>query len=82
MPEISRFYGVIIYMFFKDHNPPHFKVKQNDFEANILISNGNILDGDLPVSKFKLVSAQAEIHKVELLRMWDSKEFHKIEPLR
>lgn len=82
MPEISRFYGVIIYMFFKDHNPPHFKVKQNDFEANILISNGNILDGDLPVSKFKLVSAWAEIHKVELLRMWDSKEFHKIEPLR
>ena len=82
MPEISRFYGVIIYMFFKDHNPPHFKVKQNDFEANILISNGNILDGDLPVSKFKLVSAQAEIHKVELLRMWDSKEFHKIEPMR
>ena len=82
MPEISRFYGVIIYMFFKDHNPLHFKVKQNDFEANILISNGNILDGDLPVSKFKLVSAWAEIHKVELLRMWDSKEFHKIEPLR
>ena len=34
MPEISRFYGIIIYMFFNDHNPPHFKVKYNEFEAN------------------------------------------------
>ena len=57
MPEISRFYGIIIYMFFNDHNPPHFKVKYAEFEANVLISNGSILDGDLPVSKLKLVSA-------------------------
>jgi hypothetical protein len=82
MPEISRFYGIIIYMFFNDHNPPHFKVKYGDFEANILISNGGILDGDLPVSRLKLVAAWAEIHKQELMEMWESKEFHKIEPLK
>jgi len=82
MPEISRFYGIVIFMFFNDHNPPHFKVKYSEFEANILISNGSILNGDLPVSKLKLVSAWAEIHKEELSRMWDTKEFHKIEPLR
>jgi len=51
MPEISRFYGVIIYMFFNDHNPPHFKVKYSEFEANVLIENGSILNGDLPISK-------------------------------
>ena len=82
MPEISRFYGIIVYMFFNDHNPPHFKVKYSEFEANILIENGTILNGDFPISKLKLVAARAEIHKDELLDMWNSKDFHKIEPLR
>ncbi|MBP7642622.1 MAG: DUF4160 domain-containing protein [Saprospiraceae bacterium] len=68
--------------FFNDHNPPHFKVKYSEFEANILISNGAILDGDLPLSKYKLVNAWAEIHKDELLLMWESKNFHKIKPLQ
>jgi hypothetical protein len=81
MPEISRFYGIIVYMFFNDHNPPHFKVKFGDFEANILIENGQILNGDLPISKHKLVQAWAEIHKNELLKMWDTKNFSKITPL-
>ena len=48
-------------MYFIDHNPPHYKAKYSEFEANILISNGTILNGDLPVSKLKLVSAWAEI---------------------
>lgn len=62
--------------------PPHFKVKYGDFEANILISNGTILNGDLPISKLKLVTAWAEIHKEQLQKMWDSKEFQKIQPLQ
>jgi hypothetical protein len=45
MPEISRFFGIIVYMFFNDHNPPHFKVKYGEFEANILIESGNLLNG-------------------------------------
>ncbi len=69
-------------MFFNNHNPPHFKVKYSEFEANILIENGTILNGDLPLSKLKLVSAWAEIHKEELLNMWNSKDFHKISPLQ
>ncbi|GAB5466900.1 MAG: DUF4160 domain-containing protein [Candidatus Kapaibacteriales bacterium] len=82
MPEISRFYGLKILMFFNDHNPPHFKAVYNEYEANILISNGSILNGDLPVSKLKLVSAWCEIHKEELLAMWNNKKFYKIDPLR
>ena len=81
MPEISRFYGIIIFMFFNDHNPPHFKAKYGEFEANILIESGNMLNGDLPISKLRLVSAWAEIHKDELLKMWSTKEFYKIQPL-
>lgn len=82
MPEISRFYGIVVYMFLGDHNPPHFKVKYGEFEANILIESGRILNGDLPISKMKLVSAWAEIHKNALHKMWRSKEFHKIAPLQ
>ena len=81
MPEICRFYGIVIYMFFNDHNPPHFKAKYGEFEANILIENGNLLNGDIPLSKLKLVTAWAEIHREELLSMWNSKAFHKINPL-
>lgn len=81
MPEISRFFGVIIYMFFNYHNPPHFKVKYGEFEANVLIENGSLLNGDLPISKLKLVQAWAEIHKEELLEIWNTKEFQKIKPL-
>jgi len=68
-------------MFFNDHNPPHFKAKFGEFEANILIENGGVLNGDFPISKLKLVVAWAEIHREELLQMWDSKKFHKIQPL-
>jgi hypothetical protein len=82
MPEICRFYGVIVYMFYNDHLPPHFKVKCGEFEANILIENGNLLNGDLPLSKLKLVQAWTEIHKIELTEIWNSKIFHKIKPLR
>jgi Domain of unknown function (DUF4160) len=81
MPEISRFYGIIVYMFFNDHNPPHFKVKYAEFEANIILENGSLLNGDFPISKLKLVQAWAEIHKKELLEMWTSKNFHSVQPL-
>ena len=81
MPEISRFYGVIIYMFFNGHVPPHFKAKYGEFEANFLIENGSLWNGDFPIGKSKLVQAWAEIHKDELLDMWNTKDFHKINPL-
>ena len=82
MPEICRFYGIVVFMFFNDHNPAHFKVKYGEFEANVLVENGGLLNGDIPVSKLKLVQAWAEIHKDELMDMWLSKNFHKINPLQ
>ncbi len=81
MPEISRFYGVVVYMFFNDHVPPHFKAQYAEYEANIGIESGNLVDGKLPSGKLKLVQAWAEIHKVELMEMWNTKKFHKINPL-
>ena len=61
--------------------PPHFKAKYGEFEANFLIENGSLWNGDFPIGKSKLVQAWAEIHKDELLDMWNTKDFHKINPL-
>jgi hypothetical protein len=68
-------------MYFNDHVPPHFKAKFGEFEANFLIESGQLLNGDYPISKSKQVQTWAEIHKTELMDMWLSKEFHKVNPL-
>ena len=47
MPEISRFYGIIIYMCWKDHNPPHIHVSYGDYDCNISIKD-KIVKGEVP----------------------------------
>jgi Domain of unknown function (DUF4160) len=81
MPEISRFLGIVILMYFDEHNPPHFHVKYNEHKAVMEIKTLNILAGNLPVKVRNLVAEWAELHQPELLEMWDSKDFHKIQPL-
>ncbi len=81
MPEISRFLGIVIYMYFEEHNPPHFHVKYNEHKAVMDIQTLNILAGNLPVKVRGLVGEWAELHEQELLEMWNSKDFHKIKPL-
>lgn len=81
MPEISRFLGIIISMYFDDHNPPHFHVRYNDFRAVMAIRTLNIIHGSLPARVRGPVEEWAEMHQAELLAMWESKEFHAIAPL-
>ena len=81
MPEISRFLGIVISMYFDDHNPPHFHVRYNDFRAVMDIRSFNVLDGGLPARVRGPVEEWAELHQTELLEMWASKDFHKITPL-
>jgi len=85
MPEISRFYGIIIYMFFTEHNPPHFHVKYQEYEATIDINDG-IIKGSLPRRALTLIYDWMDLHKTELLENWallqERKPFHKIEPLK
>jgi hypothetical protein len=87
MPEISRFFGIIIFMYWDDHNPPHFHARYNEFEAQIIIANGNVLEGDLPTRQLRFVQAWAELHREELDANWNDlaknpPSFKKIEPLR
>ena len=87
MPEISRFYGIVIYMYLRDHNPPHFHAKYNDFEAVISIENFAVLNGKLPSKALALVVEWSSIHQEELLDNWSGLShsnkisFIKIEPL-
>lgn len=87
MPEISRFYGIVIYMYLLDHNPPHFHAKYNDDEAMISIENFAIIKGNLPPKALSLVIEWASIHQKELKRNWEllnienPASFNKIEPL-
>jgi hypothetical protein len=81
MPEISRFLGIIISMYFDEHNPPHFHVRYNEYRASMKIMDLNILAGEMPARVRGLVVEWAEMHQDELQRMWETKEFHHIEPL-
>lgn len=69
MPEISRFLGIVISMYFDEHNPPHFHVRYNEHRAIIVIRDGNLLDGYLPARVRGLVEEWAELHSDELLAM-------------
>lgn len=62
MPEISRFFGIIIYMYSKDHLPPHFYAEYGDEEGMFSIETCNIIKGDLPRKQTRLVQAWAELH--------------------
>ncbi len=81
MPEICRFLGIVISMYFNEHNPPHFHVRYNDYRAAMNIKTLNIEAGYLPAKVRGLVAEWAELHRGELLEMWQSKKFHKLEPL-
>jgi hypothetical protein len=85
MPEISRFYGLIIYMNFKDHNPPHFHVWFGDYKAIITIQEG-IVKGEMPKRALKMIFEWLEIHQTELMNDWElaqnGEPLNSIEPLK
>ena len=70
MPEISRFFGIIIAMFYDEHNPPHFHVRYNEHKAEIAIQNLSLLAGRLPPRVMGLVMEWATIHQDELMADW------------
>jgi len=86
MPEISRFYGIIIALYYNEHNPPHFHAKYGEFKAEIDIKTLQLLKGDLPKRARALVLEWADEHRNELMHDWElarqNAELLKIEPLK
>jgi len=89
MPVVSAFYGLIVYLYYKDnkkHRKPHIHVWYQDNEAVLSVPEGEILEGFIPPNKMKLVLAWIEIHKEELLADWklaaEGQQIFKIDPLK
>ncbi len=81
MPEITRFYGIVIKLFFGDHPPPHFHAVYGEYIGLFSIDTLEIIEGDLPNRAKKLVIEWANINREELKRMWVAQEFRKLPPL-
>lgn len=85
MPNISTFYGIIIWMFYNDHNPPHFHVEYGEHKAEIAIETLEILAGNVPTRSLSMVLEWAVLHRKELMIDWElcknKQQPKKIDPL-
>ncbi len=71
MPEISRFFGTVISMYYNDHTPPHFHVRYGSQKALIAIDSLSILRGSLSPRVLGLVIEWAAQHQAELVENWE-----------
>ena len=83
MPTISVFYGIVVMMYLKDkeHNPPHIHAFYGDESATFYISDGEIMNGSLPRTAKKLVKEFITLYRNELLQMWETGEYQKLNGL-
>ena len=71
MPEVSRFYGISIYLYPREHPPAHFHAFYGDDEAVVDIASGRVLEGTLPNRASRLVLDWAALHRSELVAAWE-----------
>ncbi len=85
MPEISRFYGIVIKMYFDDHHPPHFHAEYGEDHALVHIETLAVIAGNLPPRAMGLMTEWASLHQQELQAAWDKAKnlepVETIEPL-
>ena len=79
MPELCRFYGIVIKMYFADHRPPHFHAQYAEHEARVAIDSLAVISGRLPPRAMGLVAEWATLHQQELSALW--KKAEQSEPL-
>lgn len=72
MPEVSRFYGILIRFYYRDHPPAHFHAIYGEHEALIEIETGAIDEGDLPKTAYELVDRWRSMHLLELREAWSN----------
>ncbi len=88
MPEISRFYGIVVKMIYNDndkHHKPHVHVYYGEYEASVSL-DGLVLEGRIPAKQYRILAGWMAIHEEELYAAWNnavrSIPFDRIEPLR
>ena len=83
MPVLSRFYGIVIRMYFlqSEHNPPHIHAIYNDDVAAIDFMTGNVLEGHLPNKALSMVLEWIALYREDLKTIWETQEFKNLPPL-
>ena len=83
MPEISRFYGIVIKMFFKpkEHEPSHIHALYGEYMGEFNIKSMERIQGDLPRKAQELVREWLAMHQAELQNMWEAQKIWKLPPL-
>lgn len=82
MPVITRFFGIVIKMYPNDRTPPHFHAIYGEYVGVIDIKTLEMVEGDLSNRTYKLVREWAEKYQDDLMNMWDTKLFRKLEGLQ
>jgi hypothetical protein len=84
MPEVSRFLGIVIGVFPRDHPPPHFHAVYGEYQITVEIETGTVT-GHFPRRALRMVQEWRELHQEELLEIWNLLQAgfpgHKIDPL-
>ena len=78
MPEICRFYGIIIAIFYNEHNPPHFHARYGDDKASIGIRDLAIMEGGLPPRALGLAMEWASLHRQDLEKAWEQAKKNQV----
>ena len=83
MPEIARFYGIVIKMFFKpkEHDPSHLHAIYGECVGIFDLQSLEMTDGDLPLTAQRLVKEWMALHQNELNEMWYTQKIVKLQPL-
>ena len=81
MPEVSRFFGIVITMYYDEHNPPHFHARYGKDRAAVEIATLRVLEGKLPARALGLVVEWASEHQDELTANWEAAR-HDAPPAR
>jgi hypothetical protein len=71
MPEICRFFGVVVAMYYSDHDPPHFHARYGSKKGRFAVDDLRMIDGDLSPRVRGLVIEWASLHQEELRRDWE-----------
>ena len=85
LPEICRFYGIIISLYWRDHNPPHIHFTYREYECSISVLD-RLVDGKAPAKVIAKVNEWMDLHEEEILALWEKaqngEKLNKIEPLK
>ncbi len=82
VPVISRFFGIVICMYFKEHGLPHFHAEYGEFVASIGIDPVRLIEGKLPPRALGLVEEWARLHRAELLADWErARRLDELKPI-